>query len=93
MTTTHQAAHVAVLEVLQHATSEPEVYAALTAAIAAMKQQGELRLVGYMDANAEFLLPTPDGCVLSSHVDVLLVREPRDQFTLALFATPTEASR
>jgi hypothetical protein len=49
--TTHQAAHVAVLEVLQHATSEPEVYAALTAAIAAMKQSREP--VGAIDETGE----------------------------------------
>jgi hypothetical protein len=82
----NQAAHVAVLEVLQHATSEPEVYAALTAAIAAMKQQGEPVAWQFKD---------DDGKWCNFHSD-----KHRDDTIAdgrwevrALYAAPTEASR
>jgi len=57
MTTTHQAAHVAVLEALRRGCFDAQASAALDAAIAAMKQQGDIR-----QAVADYMQSEGCGC-------------------------------
>lgn len=47
-----------------------------------------LPVVGYIDPEASFMLALKDGCVLSSHVDLMLVRDARGKYTMPLFAAP-----
>lgn len=41
--------------------------------------------VGFMDPNASFMLPLGGSCVLSSHIDLLLVRDPFGKYTKPLY--------
>jgi len=91
--TTHQAAHVAVLEALlsefmRHDADEtcPTIQA-LTAAIAAMKQQGVS--LTFTDATIDKLQD-----VMAVHGFTVPVRVISDAFRTAIYAAaPTEASR
>lgn len=54
--------------------------------IAARQPVGQI--VGYMDPDADFLLPRADGCVLMGKVEVCLWRTPSGKYTKPLYATP-----
>ncbi|EMI48767.1 hypothetical protein C405_14628 [Stenotrophomonas maltophilia AU12-09] len=49
------------------------------------------QIVGYMDPDAEFLLPRPDGCVLMGKVEVCLWRTPGGKYTKPLYDAPAQA--
>lgn len=67
----------------------PRESKALTNAIAALKAQQEAQgAVGYIDPNADFLLPRKDGCVLSAHFDMLALRDPYGKYTQPIYTTP-----
>lgn len=47
-------------------------------------------IVGYMDPNAEFLLPRAGACVIMGKVEVCLWQTPGGKYTKPLYETPPE---
>lgn len=61
--------------------------------LAALAQPENLP-VGYIDPKADFMLPRKGGCILSSHIDMLVVRDPSgkrvpdDIYTQPIYTRP-----
>ncbi|MBH1655069.1 hypothetical protein I5V54_04550 [Stenotrophomonas maltophilia] len=69
--------------------SRSAVRAAVDAALAARQPVGQI--VGYMDPDAEFLLPRADGCVLMGKVEVCLWQTPGGKYTKPLYDAPAQS--
>lgn len=54
------------------------------------QEVGAVEPVGYMDPDADFMLPRKGQCVLSSHV--VLVRDPHGKYTRPLYTSPAHTS-
>lgn len=64
-------------------------FAAAIAALSALPEAGEA--VGYIDPEADFLLPRAGGCVLMSRMEVSLVRDRGGKYTQPIYTTPQPA--
>lgn len=54
------------------------------------QEVGAVEPVGYMDPDADFMLPRKGQCVLSSHV--VLVRDPHGKYTRPIYLSPAHTS-